>query len=86
VVCYLPYFMQQLITHPLLALLPFCCLFTYSTYGNQLLALLPFSSVHSATLPPLLCAIFQFFFLHGEGQSAQGPMLVYPRDGWGNAA
>jgi hypothetical protein len=34
--------------------------------------------------PPLLCAVF--FFFAGDGQSAQGAMLIYPRDGWGNTS
>jgi hypothetical protein len=88
---YLPYFRQQLITHLLLALLPFQPLFTESSHGDQLLALLPCSGVLSATLP-LFCVlvfsslfIFQFFFFAGgRGHSAQGAMLVYPRGGLGN--
>jgi hypothetical protein len=76
---YLPYFRQQLITHLLLALLPFQPLFTESSHGDQLLALLPCSGVLSATLP-LFCVlvfsslfIFQFFFFcRGERSLCPG--------------
>jgi hypothetical protein len=85
--CYLPYFRQQLIDHQLLALLPFQPLFTESSSGDQLLAF--------SNSAPLLCVTFEFlvycsvFFVcvcvwgGGEGQSAQGAMLVYSRGGWG---
>jgi hypothetical protein len=39
--CYVPYFRQQLITHPLSALLPFQSLFIKRSHGDQLLALPP---------------------------------------------
>jgi hypothetical protein len=55
---YLPYFRQWLITHPLLACLPFQPLFTESSCGDQLLALPPFSSVLSASCP--LCCVLVF--------------------------
>jgi hypothetical protein len=57
---YLPYFRQQLIPCPLLALLPFQPLFTENLHGDQLLAPPTFSSVLSATPTPLLCVSFQF--------------------------
>jgi hypothetical protein len=87
--CYLPYFRQQLITHPLLALLLFQPLFTESSYGDHLLASPPF-----ITSIPLLRASFQFlvycsgFFIFWGVfiQSAKGAMLVCPRGGWGNTA
>jgi hypothetical protein len=89
---YLPYFRQQLITCLLLALLPFHPLFTESLRGDHLLAPPSFSGA-LPTPWPLCCVlvfsllfIVQFFcfvlFLQGV-QSAQGAMLVYPRDGWG---
>jgi hypothetical protein len=53
---YLPYFRQQLITHPLLALLPFHSVFTESSCGEWLLASFSFSSTLSAT-PPLCCVL-----------------------------
>jgi hypothetical protein len=75
---YLPYF-RQLITHLLLALLPFQPLFTESSQEISSL-LLPPSPVHVRhSHPPLLCASFQFLVY-----SAQGAMLVYPRGGCGN--
>jgi hypothetical protein len=83
--CYLPYFMQWLITLPLLALLPFQPLFTESSHGDRLITPPPFSGVLSATLPLCCVLVFsslfivQFFFFAGSSQSAQGPMLVYPR-------
>jgi hypothetical protein len=60
VVHYLPYFRQWLITHPVSVLLPFHALFTTISHSYQLLAPVPFSGVLSATLPPPLCASFQF--------------------------
>jgi hypothetical protein len=57
---YLPYFKQQLITHLLLALLPFQHLFTESPHRDLLLAPPPFSDALSEFPPPLLCASFQF--------------------------
>jgi hypothetical protein len=68
---YLPYFRQQPIARPLLALLPFQSLFTESSGGDQLLASPPFSS--ALTAPCLLCCMFLFsslfiiqvFFLGG---------------------
>jgi hypothetical protein len=59
--CYLPYFRQQLITHPLLSLLPFQTLFTESFHGDQLLTPPPFSSVLTAPHP--ICCMFLFTFL-----------------------
>jgi hypothetical protein len=56
--CYLPYFRQQLITHLLLALLPFQPLFTKSSHKDQLLAPVPFSIVLKAPQP--LCCVFLF--------------------------
>jgi hypothetical protein len=51
---------------------------------------LPHSPVHFEHFCPLcyvlvfsLLFVAQFCFV-GEGQSAQGVMLVYPRDDWGN--
>jgi hypothetical protein len=89
---YLSYFRQQLITHPLSALLPFQSLLTESLLGDQLLASLHFSGVLIAPCP--LCCMFLFsslfiiqflfFFLEGMGQSVQGAMLVYPRGSCGN--
>jgi hypothetical protein len=61
--CYLPYFRQQLITHPLLALLPFQPLFTESSSGAQLLASLPFSSALSATLSLCCVLVFRSLFI-----------------------
>jgi hypothetical protein len=93
---YLPYFRQQLITHPLSALLPFQLLFTESSYGDQLLAPPPFSCAFSAT-PPICCVLLfnslffvHFFFLgRGGDQSAQGLCWFIlgvvggiPRDPW----
>jgi hypothetical protein len=45
--CYLPCFRQRLFTHPLSAHLPFQSLLTESSHGDQLLALLPFSSAEA---------------------------------------
>jgi hypothetical protein len=72
---YLPYFRQQLITHPLLALLLFHSLFTESSSGDQLLAPPPFSGALRAPHP--FCCMFLFsslfiiqvFFLWGGGLS-----------------
>jgi hypothetical protein len=58
--CYLPYFRQQLITCPLLALLSFQSSFTESSCGNQLLAPPCFSGTLRAPRPPLLHVPFQF--------------------------
>jgi hypothetical protein len=64
---YLPYFRQQLITRPLLALLPFQSLFTESSHRDQLLALSPFSGALRAPCPLccmsflVLCLLFIFF-------------------------
>jgi hypothetical protein len=55
---YLSYFRQQLITHPLSALLPFQSLLTESLLGDQLLASLHFSGVLIAPCP--LCCMFLF--------------------------
>jgi hypothetical protein len=67
---YLFYFRQQLIIHPLSALLPFQSLFTENSVGDKLLALPPFSGVLRAPGP--LCCVFLFsslfiiqFFLGG---------------------
>jgi hypothetical protein len=85
------YFRQWLITHPLLALVPFQSLFTESSCEDRLLAL-PLSPVHLEHPVLLLCVLFQFlvysvFFLWGRGcQSVQRAMLVYPRGGCGNTA
>jgi hypothetical protein len=68
----------------LLALLPFQCLLTESLHGDQLLATPLFSGVISVSSP--LCCVQFFFFFAGDGQSAQGAMLIYPRDGWGNTS
>jgi hypothetical protein len=64
---YLPYFMQQLITSSLLALLSFQSLFTESSRGDQLLVLPP-SPVHSEHSAPsaacsfsVPCLLFRFF-------------------------
>jgi hypothetical protein len=89
VVHYLPYFRQWLITHPVSVLLPFHALFTTISHSYQLLAPVPFSGVLSATLPPPLCASFQFlvyctFFFFAWGSAQPVAMLVYPRGGWGN--
>jgi hypothetical protein len=93
VVSYLPCFRQWLITHLVLAFLPFQRLFTDSSW--RLAPYSPhFSGALSGILPLPLCASFQFvvycsviFFLQGgEGQFAQGAMLVYPGGGWGNTA
>jgi hypothetical protein len=77
---YLPYFRQWLITHPLVALLPFQLFIYWSLQGDQLLASLPPS--------PVLCASFQFLvysvFFVGGGQSTQGTMLAHSRGGWRN--
>jgi hypothetical protein len=56
--CYLPYFRQQFITCPLLALLPFQPLFTESSREDQLLSFPPFSGVLTAPHP--LCCVFLF--------------------------
>jgi hypothetical protein len=87
---YLLYFRQQLITCPLLDLLPFQSLFTERSHGDHLLALPPFSYVLRAPYP--LCCVFLFrslfiilFFLFwGRVQSVQGAMLVYPKGSCGN--
>jgi hypothetical protein len=86
--CYLPYFSQWLITHPLSALLPFQLSFTEGSCRDQLLGLPPFSGVLSAT-PPFCCvlifsSLFIVHFFVGGGQSAQGAILVYPRGAWGS--
>jgi hypothetical protein len=79
---------------------PICCqpsclsghLFTDSSHKDMLLAPPRFSSALSVFPPPLLCCSFQFvvycsvFVFVAGGQSAQGPVLVYPEDGWGNTA
>jgi hypothetical protein len=57
--CYLPYFRQRLITHPLSALLPFQSLFTERSHGDHLLASTPFSGALSAP-HPLCCMSFSF--------------------------
>jgi hypothetical protein len=90
--CSLPYFRQCLITHQLLALLPFQSLFTESSHGDQLLASPSFSG--ALTTPRPLCCmflfsslfIFSFFFCGVVPQSVQGAMLVYPKGGCGNTA
>jgi hypothetical protein len=92
---YLPYFRQQLVAHPLSALLPFQSLFTESLHGGQLIAPPPFLRCTQSTLPPLLCVPFQFLvyysgfffpFFQGGDQSVQGAMLAYPRGSSGNTA
>jgi hypothetical protein len=75
-------------TCPTSALLPFCHLFTDSSWEDQLLAPPLLSSVFSATLLPQLCASFQFvvycsIFFCVWGQSDKGTILVYLRGGWG---
>jgi hypothetical protein len=86
---YLPFFRQWLITHLLLALLPFQPLFTESPSGDQLLAPPPFSSAFSATSTPCYVLVFSSLFIAhffvGRGQSAQGAMLLYSRGGWGKS-
>jgi hypothetical protein len=93
--CYLPYFRQRLITHPLWALLNFLALFTECWCGDQLFALPPFSSALRAPHP--LCCVFLFSFLFiiiqfcfvflwSMGQSVQGAILAYPRGSCGNTA
>jgi hypothetical protein len=75
---YLPYFRQQLITHPLSDLLPFRSLFTESSCGGQLLAPPSFFSVLTAPRPLcrmfFFCSLFiiQFGFLWG-GQGVSLP-------------
>jgi hypothetical protein len=88
--CYLLYCMQQLITHPLSACLPFQSLLTESSCGEQLLA--PPPSPVCSEHPSLLCVPFQFLVyysvvvvvLQGRGRSVQGAMLAYPRGGCGS--
>jgi hypothetical protein len=60
---YLPYFGQQLITHPLSAFLPFHPLFTESLLRDQLFASPPFSGALSATLPLCCLLIFSSLFI-----------------------
>jgi hypothetical protein len=86
---YLPYFMQQLITDPLLDRLPFQPLFTESLCRDQLLVSPSFSGALSASRTLCCVLVFSslfivqvfFFFCRGWGQSAQGAMLVYSRGG-----
>jgi hypothetical protein len=58
---YLPFFRQQLITHPLSALLPFQSLFTKSSCGDQLLAPPPFSGAAAYYLPSVSPSAFAVF-------------------------
>jgi hypothetical protein len=87
---YLPYFKQELITCPLLALLPFQSLFTESLHKDQLLALPPCPVLSEHPTPHATCSIsvpclfIYLFFLQGRGQSIQGAKLVYPRDSCGD--
>jgi hypothetical protein len=87
---YLPYFRQQLITGPLLALLPFQSLFTEDSCRDQLLTPPPFSSTLTASHPLCCLVLFsslfivQVFFCGTRGQFVQGAMLIYPMGGCGN--
>jgi hypothetical protein len=74
---YLPYFRQWLITHPLLALLPFQPLFTESIaemgsfpFPPSLVRLQhPTLTVCSFSVP---CLLFSFFFLQGGASFCPG--------------
>jgi hypothetical protein len=59
--CYLPYFKQQLITHPLSVLLLFQSLFTESLCGDQLLDPSPFSGAVAYHLPSAGPSAFPVF-------------------------
>jgi hypothetical protein len=63
VIRYLPYFRQWLITHPLLAFLPFQLLFIESSCGDQLLAPPPFSSMLSASCHHCCVLVFSSLFI-----------------------
>jgi hypothetical protein len=68
---YLTYVRQWLISHLLLALLPFQPLFTESPHGDQLLDPPSFSGALPAT--PSLCCVLIFsslFIVHGLGKAA----------------
>jgi hypothetical protein len=79
--CYLPYFRQQFITCPLLALLPFQPLFTESSREDQLLSFPPFSGVLTAPHP--LCCVFLFsslfiyLFIFFSGREVSLSMGLY---------
>jgi hypothetical protein len=64
VVCHLPYFRQQPITHPLLALLPFQLFVYFPVFcRDQLLAPPSFSGVLSASCPLCCVLVFSSLFI-----------------------
>jgi hypothetical protein len=63
--CFVDHYLQQLITRPLPALLPFQSWFTESSHGDQLLAPPPFSSALTALCSLLFIGYFILFFLAG---------------------
>jgi hypothetical protein len=91
VVCYLPCFREWLISHPLLAFLPFQHLFTDSSAEISSLPL-PLSSMHFWQSCPFCCVlVFSslfivqfFFFFFGGSKYEQGAMVVYIGGGWEN--
>jgi hypothetical protein len=85
-------FREWLITHLLLAFLPFQCLFTDSSCRDYLLDPTRYSGTVSVIPPLLLCARLQlavycsvFFGGWCWGQSALGAVLVYLGGGWENS-